>query len=131
MKLLERLPFESNLAPGESNLAPTESIRPQMWFISGPEAPMVSDMLKTLRTGPLQSRAKFAADQDTARADKYRLDQDPARAGSDALGDRLRAVADEVGSVMLVGHNPGLQQLAPGPGPPHGRRARARGEVSD
>jgi phosphohistidine phosphatase len=33
-------------------------------------------------------------------------------AGSDALLDRLRAVPDEVGSVMLIGHNPGLQQLA-------------------
>ena len=33
-------------------------------------------------------------------------------AGSDELLDRLRAVPDEVGSVMLIGHNPGLQQLA-------------------
>jgi phosphohistidine phosphatase len=33
-------------------------------------------------------------------------------ARSDALLDRLRAVPDEVGSVMLIGHNPGLQQLA-------------------
>ena len=33
-------------------------------------------------------------------------------AGSDALLDRLRAVPDEVGSVMLIGHNPALQQLA-------------------
>jgi phosphohistidine phosphatase len=33
-------------------------------------------------------------------------------AGSDALLDRLRAVADDVGSLMLIGHNPGLQQLA-------------------
>ena len=33
-------------------------------------------------------------------------------AGSDELLDCLRAVADHVGSVMLIGHNPGLQQLA-------------------
>lgn len=86
MKLLERLPFESKLAPTESNLARTESIRPQMSFISGPETLMVSDMLKTLRTGPLQSKTKFAADQDTARADKFRLDQmDPARAGKNLV----------------------------------------------
>lgn len=33
-------------------------------------------------------------------------------AGSNALLDRLHAVADAVSSAMLVGHNPGLQQLA-------------------
>ena len=33
-------------------------------------------------------------------------------ASSDVLLDRLRAVPDEVGSVMLIGHNPGLQELA-------------------
>jgi phosphohistidine phosphatase len=33
-------------------------------------------------------------------------------ARGDALLDRVRAVPDEVGSVMLIGHNPGLQQLA-------------------
>jgi phosphohistidine phosphatase len=33
-------------------------------------------------------------------------------APSEALLERLRAVPDEVGSVMLIGHNPGLQDLA-------------------
>jgi phosphohistidine phosphatase len=33
-------------------------------------------------------------------------------AGSDALLERLRAVPDELESVMLIGHNPGLQGLA-------------------
>ena len=33
-------------------------------------------------------------------------------ASSGVLLDRLRAVPDGVGSVMLIGHNPGLQQLA-------------------
>jgi phosphohistidine phosphatase len=41
-------------------------------------------------------------------------------AGADALLDRLRSVPDAAGSVMLIGHNPGLQLLAldlarPGP----------------
>jgi phosphohistidine phosphatase len=33
-------------------------------------------------------------------------------ASEDALLDRLRGVPDAVGSVMLIGHNPGLQLLA-------------------
>jgi phosphohistidine phosphatase len=33
-------------------------------------------------------------------------------ASSETLRERLRAVPDEVGSVLLVGHNPGLRDLA-------------------
>ena len=33
-------------------------------------------------------------------------------AGTDSLLARLRAVPDDVESVMLIGHNPGMQQLA-------------------
>ena len=33
-------------------------------------------------------------------------------AGSNTLLARLREVPDEVASVMLIGHNPGMQQLA-------------------
>lgn len=33
-------------------------------------------------------------------------------ATADQLLERLRAVPDTVGSVMMIGHNPGLQQLA-------------------
>lgn len=33
-------------------------------------------------------------------------------ASASALLDRLRSVPDAVGSVMLIGHNPGLQRLA-------------------
>jgi phosphohistidine phosphatase len=33
-------------------------------------------------------------------------------AGSDGLLARLRAVSDSVGSVLVIGHNPGLQDLA-------------------
>jgi phosphohistidine phosphatase len=33
-------------------------------------------------------------------------------ASADALLERLRSVPDAVGSVMLIGHNPGLQELA-------------------
>ena len=35
-------------------------------------------------------------------------------ASGDALVERLRSVPDDVGSVMLIGHNPGLQLLALG-----------------
>jgi len=74
MNPLERSPYESILPP-------TESIPPQMSFISGPEAPMVSDMLKTLHTSMPQSRKKLTFEEE-ARAGKHRLDQmDPARVG--------------------------------------------------
>jgi phosphohistidine phosphatase len=33
-------------------------------------------------------------------------------AGSDELLARMRAVSDTVGSVLVIGHNPGLQDLA-------------------
>src|SRR4051812_3033657 len=72
MKPLEHSPYESILQP-------TESIRPRMSFISPPEAHMVSDMLKTLRTDTPQSR-KRAADKGAERVGKHRLDQlDPSR----------------------------------------------------
>jgi phosphohistidine phosphatase len=35
-------------------------------------------------------------------------------ASADALLERLRSVPDDVGSVMLIGHNPSLQELALG-----------------
>jgi phosphohistidine phosphatase len=34
------------------------------------------------------------------------------QASARALLERLRSVSDEVGSVMLIGHNPGVQELA-------------------
>jgi predicted GNAT family N-acyltransferase len=78
MKLLERSPYESKLSP-------SESIRPQMSFISAPEAPMVLDMLKTLRTGMPQSRKRLAVEE-PVRAGKHRLDQmDPARVGKNLV----------------------------------------------
>ena len=33
-------------------------------------------------------------------------------ATSEALLERLRAIPEEIGSVLLIGHNPGLQELA-------------------
>src|SRR5688572_12974742 len=72
MKLLERLPFEANVAP-------IGSIHSQKSFISEPGAPMVSDMLKTLRTNTLQSRKRLT-DEGAERIGKHRLDQlDPSR----------------------------------------------------
>lgn len=41
-----------------------------------------------------------------------RLEADLYAASADTLLERLRAVPEEVASVMLVGHNPGLQDLA-------------------
>jgi phosphohistidine phosphatase len=40
------------------------------------------------------------------------VEDDLYAASADALLERLRNVPDEVGSVMLIGHNPGLQDLA-------------------
>jgi phosphohistidine phosphatase len=49
-----------------------------------------------------------------------RIERELYGAGSDTLLDRLRALPAAVGSVMLIGHNPGLELLAlelarPGP----------------
>jgi len=41
-----------------------------------------------------------------------RVEDDLYAASAGALLDRLRSVADTVESVMLIGHNPGLQDLA-------------------
>jgi phosphohistidine phosphatase len=46
--------------------------------------------------------------------------------GADRLLERLHAVSDDVGEAMLVGHNPGLQELAlvlAAPGPERDRLA--------
>jgi hypothetical protein len=78
MKLLERSPYESKPLSDES-------IRDRMSFISAPEAPMVLDMLKTLRTNMPQSSKRLAV-EDPARAGKHRLDQmDPARVGKNLV----------------------------------------------
>jgi len=78
MKLLERSPYESKPSSDES-------ISPRMSFISPLEAPMVSDMLKTLRTNMPQSSKRLAVEE-SARAGKHRLDQmDPARVGKNLV----------------------------------------------
>jgi phosphohistidine phosphatase len=41
-----------------------------------------------------------------------RVEDDLYAASADALLERLRSVPDTVESVMLIGHNPGLQELA-------------------
>jgi phosphohistidine phosphatase len=41
-----------------------------------------------------------------------RVERDLYAASADALLERLRSVPDNVESVMLIGHNPGLQELA-------------------
>jgi phosphohistidine phosphatase len=41
-----------------------------------------------------------------------RVEGDLYAASAEALLERLRSVPDTVGSVMLIGHNPGLQELA-------------------
>jgi phosphohistidine phosphatase len=46
------------------------------------------------------------------RTSDVRIERDLYGAGSEALLDRLRSVPNDVGSVMLIGHNPGLQLLA-------------------
>jgi phosphohistidine phosphatase len=46
------------------------------------------------------------------RSADVRVERSLYGAGGDELLDRLRAVPDHVGSAMLIGHNPGLQELA-------------------
>jgi phosphohistidine phosphatase len=41
-----------------------------------------------------------------------RLEDELYAASADALLERLRAVPEEVASVLLIGHNPGIQDLA-------------------
>jgi len=78
MKLLEHSPYESKLRSDES-------IRPQMSFISAPEAPMVLDMLKTLRTDMPRSRKGLAVGE-PVQPGKHRLDQmDAARVGKNLV----------------------------------------------
>lgn len=43
-----------------------------------------------------------------------RVERELYGAGADALLEHLRGVPDAVGSVLVIGHNPGLQQLALG-----------------
>jgi phosphohistidine phosphatase len=45
-------------------------------------------------------------------ASSVTLDEDVYAASSDELLERIRGVPDAVSSVMLIGHNPGLQRLA-------------------
>jgi phosphohistidine phosphatase len=45
-------------------------------------------------------------------AASVRVEDELYAASADTLLERLRAVDDEVGSVLLIGHNPGLQDLA-------------------
>jgi phosphohistidine phosphatase len=51
-----------------------------------------------------------------------RIQRDLYGASSEALLDRLRSAPDDVGSVMLIGHNPGLQLLALELAPPAAER---------
>ena len=46
------------------------------------------------------------------RASVVRFEPELYGAGAGTLLDRLRGVGDEVGSVLLIGHNPGMQMLA-------------------
>jgi len=45
-------------------------------------------------------------------APAVQVEDDLYAASADALLERLRSVPDDVASVMLIGHNPGLQELA-------------------
>ncbi|EDP66269.1 hypothetical protein BAL199_25019 [alpha proteobacterium BAL199] len=46
------------------------------------------------------------------KAVRTKITRDLYEVGSEALLDRLRGVSDEVGVLMVVGHNPGLEDLA-------------------
>lgn len=58
------------------------------------------------------------------------VEVDPALYGgtADALVERLRAVPETIGSVLVIGHNPGLQQLAVGLARPSDLRSELEGK---
>ena len=77
-----------------------------------PELVLCSSARRTRETLERIESAVGAAD--------VRIERELYGASSHALLDRLRALPDAVGSVMLIGHNPALEQLAlqlarPGP----------------
>ena len=71
----------------------------------GPELVLCSSATRTLETLELV-RAAFGA------TSIVRLESELYAASSDELLERLRTVHETVVSVMLIGHNPGLQDLA-------------------
>ena len=70
-----------------------------------PELVLCSSALRTRETLELVRPALGATATVSLEAGLY-------AASSDVLLERIRAVPEPVGSVMLIGHNPGLQQLA-------------------
>jgi len=70
-----------------------------------PELVLCSSALRTRETLELLRRALPAAAQVSTEPELY-------AAPAGALLERLRAVPEDVASVLLVGHNPGISQLA-------------------
>ena len=60
----------------------------------------------------LRARETLARIEPALGTPDVRVEGDLYAASADALLERLRSVPDDVGSVMLIGHNPGLQELA-------------------
>jgi phosphohistidine phosphatase len=70
-----------------------------------PELVLCSSALRTRETLELLRPALGSTATVSLEAGLY-------AASSDVLLERIRAVPEAVGAVMLIGHNPGLQQLA-------------------
>jgi phosphohistidine phosphatase len=59
-----------------------------------------------------RTRETFGLIQPALGDASVQVEEELYAASSDALLERLRAVPDEVGSLLLIGHNPGLYDLA-------------------
>ena len=71
---------------------------------AAPELVLCSSAVRTRETLELVLPAFAAA--------AVRVEDELFGAASDALLERLRMLPEEIGSVLLIGHNPGLQDLA-------------------
>jgi len=71
---------------------------------AAPELVLCSSAVRTRETLELVLGAFAAA--------AVRVEDELYGAASDALLERLRMLPEEIGSVLLIGHNPGLQDLA-------------------
>jgi phosphohistidine phosphatase len=83
------------------------------------DAKRIAKHLRRLRLEPVlvlcssavRTRETLALVQPAFETSAVRLEDDLYAASADELLARLRLVQDVVGSVMLIGHNPGLQRL--------------------
>jgi len=76
-----------------------------------PEQALVSDSARTRETWTLLARA-LEPRFDDADAERVRVDSRIYEAAPETILQAIRETGPQVGTLLVVGHNPGLQQLA-------------------